>query len=250
QQREGDDGHTQQDHHRLRQPADRVDSHQRLRSCGSMASRKVSPTRLKASEVSRIAAPGNATSHGASRKYDWLSLIVPPQLGVGGRTPTPRNDSDASNITVVDTPSVPHTSRIGSRCGNRCFQKIRQVGTPSARAASINSRWLVDSTWLYMIRAIHTQFTMAMTMATIHRLGRRIAARAMPRISAGNAIIISVSRMKTVLTKPRKYPAAAPNSVPIVNAAALARTPISSETRAPQIRRVSRSRPSRAVPRQ
>ena len=84
-----------------------------------------------------------------------------------------------------------------------------------------------------MIRAIHTQFTMAMTMATIHRLGRRIAARAMARISAGNAIIISVSRMKTVLTQPRKYPAAAPNSVPIVSAAALARTPISSETRAP-----------------
>ena len=47
-----------------------------------------------------------------------------------------------------------------------------------------------------------TQFTSAMTRATIHKLGLRMAASAMASSSAGNAIIRSVKRMMTVPTQP------------------------------------------------
>ena len=53
-----------------------------------------------------------------------------------------------------------------------------------------------------MTRAICTQFTRAITIATIHREGAKMAASAMARSSAGNAIIRSVNRMIAVPTQP------------------------------------------------
>ncbi len=54
------------------------------------------------------------------------------------------------------------------------------------------------------MRATCTQLTSAMTIATIHRLGRSSAASTMASSSAGNAIIRSVKRISTLPTKPRK----------------------------------------------
>gem|GEM_PF-6279585 len=53
-----------------------------------------------------------------------------------------------------------------------------------------------------MTRATCTQFTIAITSATIHRLGLKIAASAIARSSAGKAIIKSVKRMIAAPTQP------------------------------------------------
>ena len=83
------------------------------------------------------------------------------------------------------------------------------------------------------MRATCIQFTMAMTSATIHRLGRKIAASTMARSSAGNAIIRSVKRISAPPTKPRKNPAVTPTSAPIITAMPLATMPMTSDVRAP-----------------
>ena len=84
-----------------------------------------------------------------------------------------------------------------------------------------------------MTRASCTQFTMAMTSATIHRLGWNSAASTMASSSAGNAIIRSVKRMSTPPTMPPKKPAVIPTRAPIATAMPLATTPTMSEVRAP-----------------
>ena len=63
-----------------------------------------------------------------------------PQDGVGGRTPTPRNDRVASSRTVVAIPSVPQTSMVGTRCGSTWVSRMRQGPAPIERLASMNSR--------------------------------------------------------------------------------------------------------------
>ena len=55
-----------------------------------------------------------------------------------------------------------------------------------------------------MTRAICTQFTSAITMATIQRLGWNTAARQMASSRAGKAIIRSVKRISAPPTQPRK----------------------------------------------
>src|SRR5262249_18407343 len=103
---ERDDADPDEDDAGGRQSLGQVAHHWRPRCVGSRASRSASPTRLNDSASTTIAMPGKNTSHGAPRKKDWLSKMMLPQEGVGGRTPTPRNDSIASNITVVAMPSV------------------------------------------------------------------------------------------------------------------------------------------------
>src|SRR5690606_1125798 len=144
-QQERDDADAEQHAGGLQQALREIADHRR--SARSRASRSASPRRLNDSEVSTMAMPGKITSQGASRKYDWLSLMMPPQLGAGGCTPTPRNDSDASSSTVVEMPSVPNTIRVLTRCGRMWRNSVRKVPTPRAPAASTNSRCRIDSTW-------------------------------------------------------------------------------------------------------
>ena len=68
-QHEGDGGHTEQDQAGLHEAFCQQRRHQpRPRWVGSSMSRSASPTRLKASAVSRITAPGKKTSQGAAWK--------------------------------------------------------------------------------------------------------------------------------------------------------------------------------------
>ena len=53
-----------------------------------------------------------------------------------------------------------------------------------------------------MTRATQTQFTKAITRATIQRLGEKIAARAIASSSAGKAIMRSVKRLMIVAVSP------------------------------------------------
>ena len=63
---------------------------------GSKASRKPSPIKLKARVSSASAIPGNSTMWGWERIPKRPSLIIAPQLGVGGLTPSPMKLSAAS----------------------------------------------------------------------------------------------------------------------------------------------------------
>src|SRR5207237_5417337 len=65
---------------------------------GSSDRLRESPKRLAPSTVTTMARPGMADSHHALPTYSRPSLIIPPQLGVGGWTPRPRNDSDDSTM--------------------------------------------------------------------------------------------------------------------------------------------------------
>ena len=74
QQQIGDQRDAQQDEQGLAQPARQIEAHQsRPRWVGSSASRRASPSRLKARASSRIAAPGKNTSHGAVANQVWFS---------------------------------------------------------------------------------------------------------------------------------------------------------------------------------
>ena len=68
-----------------------------VRCLGSSTSRSPSPTRLKASTMTKIAAPGNTAIHHASVTNPWESKIIRPSDGCGGWMPSPRNDSAASD---------------------------------------------------------------------------------------------------------------------------------------------------------
>src|ERR1700722_17143609 len=60
-------------------------------------SRSPSPSRLMPSTSANSAIPGVTITHGLKNMYSLASAIISPQLGKGGGTPSPRNDSDASS---------------------------------------------------------------------------------------------------------------------------------------------------------
>ena len=49
-----------------------------------------------ANTTTEIAMPGNTASHQAMRISSVPRVSIPPQVGMSGGTPTPRNDRDAS----------------------------------------------------------------------------------------------------------------------------------------------------------
>src|SRR6185312_12475266 len=72
-----------------------------LRERGFSASENPSPSRLNASTQMSSASPGKTMYHQAVSNWLEASWIIFPQLGVGGCTPTPRNDRAASNRMLV-----------------------------------------------------------------------------------------------------------------------------------------------------
>ena len=57
-------------------------------------------------DVTKIAKPGKSMRSGAIWNQCVTSDSIPPQVGVGGRTPTPRKDSAASNRMLVGISKV------------------------------------------------------------------------------------------------------------------------------------------------
>ncbi len=82
--------------------------------------------------------------------------------------------------------------------------RIRSELANSDLSSKTISRSVSERVSVKMTRAICTQFTMAITSATIHRLGLNVAARTMASSNAGKAIIKSVKRINTAPTSPRK----------------------------------------------
>ena len=82
-----------------------------------------------------IAIPGKIPIHGADSSTGRASRIIPPQDGVGGCTPSPRNERPASSRITSPTPSVAATSSGPAVFTSRCRKIIRRRDAPSASAA-------------------------------------------------------------------------------------------------------------------
>src|ERR1700753_109815 len=125
---------------------------------------------LKASVVISRAALGNTRYHQAPYWYTfWAALIIWPQSAVGGGMPTPRKDRDAS-VTIDSGISRVEYTMIGAiTFGRMSMNMIRHGPAPRARAASTNSRSLIDSTWPRTMRPTEAQPKKPMTMMTTVR---------------------------------------------------------------------------------
>src|SRR5262249_3551052 len=104
-------------------------------SLASRASRRPSPSRLKASTVTRIMTPGNVTTHQARDTNSRASASIVPHSGNGGCAPSPRNPSDAASRMAVDTPSVAWTISGAVQFGSTSLNIRRSVPAPETRAA-------------------------------------------------------------------------------------------------------------------
>src|SRR6185503_11481002 len=115
---------------------------------GSIASRSASPSRLNPSTAAPIASPGNTDVHGACRSWykSRPSAIIEPQLGVGGWTPRPRNDSDDSAMMAPATPSVAAMTTGATTLGKIWLMSILTSPLPNARSACTNSSSRTTST--------------------------------------------------------------------------------------------------------
>ena len=80
------------------------------------------------------------------------------------------------------------------------------------------------------------------------RLGPSAATKASARRSCGNDHVMSTIVIKTMSTRPPTKPLTSPSVTPISTLTTTARTPTSSEIRAPWIMRLRMSRPTWSVP--
>src|SRR5690606_29924334 len=97
---------------------------------GSSASRRLSPNTLKASVTRKSAAPGKTRYIGLVRTHSTASLIVRPHDGVGGVTPTPRNDSTASVAIIAGMMIEIMMTIVGPTFGSTWPSTIRHDGAP------------------------------------------------------------------------------------------------------------------------
>src|ERR1700750_3369618 len=109
---------------------------------------------LKASVVIRRPRGVKTRTHQYPSWYQPVaSLIIDPQSAVGGGTPTPRNDSDASATIASGISNVAYTMTWAITFGRMSTNMIRHGPAPSALAASMNSLPFIEITWPRTIRA-------------------------------------------------------------------------------------------------
>jgi hypothetical protein len=186
--------------------------------------------------VRNRAAPGKIRNIGSVVVQSMAAAMVPPQLGVGGGTPAPRNDSAASRPMKVGMLTVA-TAMIGPhRLGSRSAARTCRGPAPNERAAATNPRVLSDSVWARTTRAVTGQPNTAMMRISSKgrgNAGGASAPTAIMKISQGNPSRKLMTQLATWSAQPPRYPAARPTSTPIATATAVATVPISSDIRAP-----------------
>ena len=116
---------------------------------------------MNASITTEMQTAGRSTGHGLCENTTKPSLIMTPQVAVGGRIPMPMNDRTDSASIAPGIAKASDTITGASAFGKRCLIMIRFVGTPVARAASMNSFSLRDSTCPRTSRVRPTQLTTA-----------------------------------------------------------------------------------------
>ncbi len=91
-----------------------------------MASRSPSPSMLSEKTTSRMARLGKSDSDALSRMFSKPSRIMPPQVGVGGRTPSPMKLSEASMRIAVASHSDPMTRISATMLGRMWMVMMRR----------------------------------------------------------------------------------------------------------------------------
>src|SRR6478735_5430702 len=104
-----------------------------VRCLGSSTSRSPSPTRLKASTMTKIAAPGNTAIHHAIVTNPCESKIIRPSDGCGGWMPNPRNVSAASDRIANASDSDVCTIRGPAMFGTIWRPRMYRLPAPIAR---------------------------------------------------------------------------------------------------------------------
>src|SRR6185503_11421862 len=99
----------------------------RPRRRGSSRSRIPSPSTFIDRTTSMMASPGNVASHQPVTRYSLPSARDIPQLGVGGGTPRPRNDSVDSSTMRRPISVVMMTSAYDTTFGRRCRPRIHHA---------------------------------------------------------------------------------------------------------------------------
>ena len=117
---------------------------------------------MNASKTIEMQNEGRSTGQGVVEKTMKPSLIMTPQVCVGGRMPIPKNESTDS-VSMAPGIAKATVTMTGARMfGKTCLRMMRPGPAPIARAASTNSRFFVARTWPRTSRATPTQFTTAM----------------------------------------------------------------------------------------
>src|SRR6185437_9915156 len=171
---------------------------------GSSASRNASPSKLNPNTAAPIASPGKTDVHGACRSWyrSRPSAIIEPQLGVGGCTPRPRNESEDSAMIAPATPSVAAMTTGATTLGKMCLARILVSVAPSVFSACTNSSSRTTSTWPRTSRAMPAQPTTPMVMNTMLSDGCSAATSAMSSSNVGNASVTSASRITSSSIQP------------------------------------------------
>src|SRR5690606_631004 len=108
---------------------------QDLFSFGSSASRSPSPIRLMASTVTRIASPGNVTTHQARMMNSRASASIVPHSGVGGCAPMPRKPRAAASRMALEKDRVAWTMSGAVQFGRMVLNIRRNLLAPATLAA-------------------------------------------------------------------------------------------------------------------
>jgi hypothetical protein len=156
---------------------------------------------LNDSAASTMASPGKTAIHGAWVMNCWAPASITPSDGVGGCTPSPRNDSTASSMIARGIAMVACTIRALSALGRMWPARIAGPEAPLATAASTKSssrRLMVSPRMTRRGRGISLT---AMAMVALSSDGPRIAARPTASTRKGKASSVSVSRDTTGSTR-------------------------------------------------
>ena len=103
---------------------------------GSSAVRTPSPRTVSASTVTKSAPAGSSRYCGAAWYQTSAAVSICPQEGVGGLTPTPRNERAASTVMFVGTSSDAYVMTGAASAGSSSRRAICQARQPLSRAAA------------------------------------------------------------------------------------------------------------------
>ena len=115
-------------------PADGAPAPRSLRSCGSVASRSPSPSRLNPSVASTRISPGKTTAPGCTVTSAAARRASGPTTA--GNVTSPRGTTERASARIAKAAtSESWTMTIGATLGSRCRRIVRQVDVPDAWAA-------------------------------------------------------------------------------------------------------------------
>ena len=117
-------------------------------------------------------------------------------------SPSPRNDSPASNSTAVPTASVADTISGASALGRITRQMMRASPAPMTRSASTYSRRLSRRNSPRASRAVPVQLTTPMAMAIVASDGENSVTSTMANSSVGSTWKNSVTRISASSIQP------------------------------------------------